>query len=55
MKTRSFYDWGNNCKLLEFDREQAAQCLSSGGATKDEEDMFWHGYLYGINEKIVPV
>ena len=40
------FEWGLNCKTLEFDEARSRKILDSFGITdRQERDFFWMGFL----------
>ena len=52
----NYYDWGNNCRVLGFSRDDAEDCICADErAAASDHDEFWTGYLYGESGRIVPI
>lgn len=56
-ENQDYYQFGMNTRLVCGDDPEAAQRVFADSEVEDREaaDMFWHGYLYGIERLIEDV
>jgi hypothetical protein len=49
-KNPDYYVWGRNCQVLRLEHDDVKRIFSQhcdylGSVTRDQRDLFWHGYV----------